>query len=83
MLKVRANHTCFWMVLSIPGCVSTCAKVAPVDGSDCMHCGIRDELSEKPRKAIAPREPASGRRQHLLSPIFFPIEDTFPRPPHQ
>lgn len=38
----------------------------------------RDELIGELRKAIVPRlknEPAPGRRQHLLSPILFPIED--------
>lgn len=40
----------------------------------------RDELISEMRKAIVPRlnnEPAPGRRQHLLSPILFPIEDEF------
>ena len=38
----------------------------------------RDELIEELRKAMLPclnNEPAPGRRQHLLSPILFPIED--------
>lgn len=38
----------------------------------------RDQLIAEMRGAIAPRlinEPAIGRRQHLLSPILFPIED--------
>ena len=38
----------------------------------------RDELIRELRAAIVPRldnEPAPGRRQHLLSPILFPIED--------
>ena len=46
----------------------------------------RDELIEELRKAIVPRlnnEPAPGRRQHLLSPILFPIEDEFPHIPSQ
>jgi DNA-binding transcriptional ArsR family regulator len=44
----------------------------------------RDELIGEMRSAIAPRlkyEPALGRRQHLLSPILFPIEDSPPQPP--
>lgn len=39
----------------------------------------RDELIGEMRKAIMPwlkNEPAPGRRQHLLSPILFPIEDS-------
>ncbi|GHO78767.1 transcriptional regulator [Ktedonobacter sp. SOSP1-85] len=39
----------------------------------------RDELISEMRKAIVPQlknEPAPGRRQHLLSPILFPIEDS-------
>lgn len=42
----------------------------------------RDELISEMRKAIAPRlknEPAPDRRQHLLSPILFPIEDVLPQ----
>ena len=38
----------------------------------------RAKLIDEMRKAIAPRlgnKPASGRMQHLLSPILFPIED--------
>jgi hypothetical protein len=38
----------------------------------------RDELIGELRRVIVPRlanEPAPGRRQHLLSPILFPIED--------
>ena len=38
----------------------------------------RDELIGDLRRAIAPRlknKPAPSRRQHLLSPILFPIED--------
>jgi len=38
----------------------------------------RDKLIDEMRSAIAPRltyEPTRGRRQHLLSPILFPIED--------
>lgn len=41
----------------------------------------RDELIGELRRAIVPRlqyEPAPGRRQHLLSPILFPIEDAPP-----
>ena len=43
----------------------------------------RDALIGAMRSAIAPRlnnEPAAGRRQHLLSPILFPIEDSLPQP---
>lgn len=39
----------------------------------------RDQLIGEMRAAIAPwlkNEPAPGRRQHLLSPILFPIEDS-------
>jgi hypothetical protein len=46
----------------------------------------RDELIEELRKAIVPQlnnEPAPGRRQHLLSPILFPIEDEPPQTPSQ
>ena len=42
----------------------------------------RDELMGELRKAIVPQlnnEPAPGRRQHLLSPILFPIEDEPPQ----
>jgi DNA-binding transcriptional ArsR family regulator len=42
----------------------------------------RDELLGAMRSAIAPplkNEPAAGRRQHLLSPILFPIEDAPPK----
>ena len=42
----------------------------------------REELIADLRAAIVPQlknEPAPGRRQHLLSPILFPIEDP---PPH-
>lgn len=44
----------------------------------------RDDLIGEMRHAIVPRlknEPASGRRQHLLSPILFPIEDPPPQTP--
>jgi len=44
----------------------------------------RDELIGELRQAIVPRlnnEPAPGRRQHLLSPILFPIEDEPSRTP--
>lgn len=44
----------------------------------------RDELIGELRRAIVPRlnnEPAPGRRQHLLSPILFPIEDPPPQTP--
>jgi DNA-binding transcriptional ArsR family regulator len=44
----------------------------------------RDELIGELRKAIVPQmsnEPAPGRRQHLLSPILFPIEDDHPQAP--
>lgn len=44
----------------------------------------RDELISKMREAIVPQlknEPASDRRQHLLSPILFPIEDLPPKTP--
>ncbi len=46
----------------------------------------RDELISEMRQAIVPRlsnEPAPGRRQHLLSPILFPIEDESPQAPKQ
>jgi DNA-binding transcriptional ArsR family regulator len=46
----------------------------------------RNELIGELRKAIVPRlnnEPALGRRQHLLSPILFPIEDEPPQTPNQ
>jgi DNA-binding transcriptional ArsR family regulator len=46
----------------------------------------RNELISEMRKAIVPRlnnEPAPGRRQHLLSPILFPIEDGLPQTPSQ
>ena len=46
----------------------------------------RDELIGELRKAIVPQlnnEPAPGRRQHLLSPILFPIEDEPPQTPNQ
>lgn len=46
----------------------------------------RDELIGELRKAIVPHlnnEPAPGRRQHLLSPILFPIEDGAPTGPTQ
>ena len=46
----------------------------------------RDELISEMRKAIVPRlknEPAPGRRQHLLSPILFPIEDLPPQTPEK
>jgi DNA-binding transcriptional ArsR family regulator len=41
----------------------------------------RDELIEEMRRAIVPRlknQPMPGRRQHLLSPILFPIEEAPP-----
>ncbi len=41
----------------------------------------RDQLILEMRGAIAPRltnKPAPGRRQHILSPILFPIEDLPP-----
>jgi DNA-binding transcriptional ArsR family regulator len=44
----------------------------------------RDELISEMRKAIVPQlknEPAPGRRQHLFSPILFPIEDLPPQTP--
>lgn len=44
----------------------------------------RDELIGNLRKAIVPalgNEPAAGRRQHLLSPILFPIETDAPQAP--
>ena len=44
----------------------------------------RDELIGELRKAIVPQlnnEPVPGRRQHLLSPILFPIEDEPPQNP--
>lgn len=43
----------------------------------------RDELLGAMRSAIASQlknEPAPERRQHLLSPILFPIEDSPPKP---
>ena len=46
----------------------------------------RDELIGELRKAIVPQlnnEPAPGRRQHLLSPILFPIEDDPSQTPNQ
>lgn len=46
----------------------------------------RDELIGEMRKAIVPRlnnGPAPDRRQHLLSPILFPIEDESSQPPGQ
>lgn len=46
----------------------------------------RDELLGAMRSAIAPRlrnEPAPGRRQHLLSPILFPIEESPTKPPRK
>jgi DNA-binding transcriptional ArsR family regulator len=46
----------------------------------------RDELIGALRKAIVPQlnnEPAPGRRQHLLSPILFPVEDDPPQTPSQ
>jgi len=46
----------------------------------------RDELIGELRKAIVPQmnnKPAPGRRQHLLSPILFPIEDESPQTPSQ
>jgi DNA-binding transcriptional ArsR family regulator len=46
----------------------------------------RDELIGELRKAMVPwlnNEPAPGRRQHLLSPILFPIEDEPPQTPSQ
>lgn len=46
----------------------------------------RDELISEMRKAIMPwlkNEPAPGRRQHLLSPILFPIEDSPPQTPKE
>jgi hypothetical protein len=57
--------------------------------SDSMHCGSAHrsaELIGELRKAIVPHlnnEPAPGRRQHLLSPILFPIEDGTPTDPIQ
>ena len=46
----------------------------------------RDELIGELRSAIVPQlhnTPAPGRRQHLLSPILFPIEDDLPPTPSQ
>lgn len=46
----------------------------------------RDALIGAMRSAIASHlknEPAAGRRQHLLSPILFPIEDASPKPPRK
>ena len=46
----------------------------------------RAALIGEMRGAIAPRlknEPAADRRQHLLSPILFPIEDSPPQPPRE
>jgi DNA-binding transcriptional ArsR family regulator len=46
----------------------------------------RDELIGELRKAIVPRlnnNPVPGRRQHLLSPILFPIEDEPSDPSNQ
>jgi DNA-binding transcriptional ArsR family regulator len=45
--------------------------------------GERDDLIGDMRNAIVPHlqnEPAPDRRQHLLSPILFPIEDSPPPP---
>jgi hypothetical protein len=45
----------------------------------------RAELISEMRNAIAPhldKEPAPDRRQHLLSPILFPIEDASPLAPN-
>src|SRR5262245_38803498 len=46
----------------------------------------RDALIGEMRRAIAPRlthRPAPGRRQHLLSPILFPLEESPPPSPRQ
>ncbi|HET8844085.1 MAG TPA: helix-turn-helix domain-containing protein [Ktedonobacteraceae bacterium] len=46
----------------------------------------RDELIGELRNAIVPRlsnKPAPGRRQHLLSPILFPIEELPPQTPEK
>ncbi|HEX5441304.1 MAG TPA: helix-turn-helix domain-containing protein [Ktedonobacterales bacterium] len=46
----------------------------------------RDALISELRGAIAPHlknGPAAGRRQHLLSPILFPIEDSPPQLPRK
>jgi hypothetical protein len=46
----------------------------------------RAELINGMRAAIAPRlgyTPAPGRRQYLLSPILFPIEDPPPQAPEE